>query len=140
MTIRPYFVVAALCVATASLLQSCQPAEEEDSGPSKPKAVTFEGKVEPKLVGSWLSADGKAGLDLRSDGSAEILASSDSPSGPVKNHLKGSWLTDGDNLLLKYSVAYQPATTIAYPYQLSGKTLTLTSSNGTKTAYQKKEK
>lgn len=113
----------------------CGPAADEDEGPAKPKAVTFSGQVEPKLIGTWKTKDESSVLDLGKDGQATISSTAPSPGGPMKSTAHGSWLVSDGSLLLKYAVNSQPETVIKFQYSLVGKQLTLTTSIGTKTVY-----
>ncbi|HWD40806.1 MAG TPA: hypothetical protein VG944_18300 [Fimbriimonas sp.] len=126
-------------LAATLLVLGCKPPEQDD-GPAKPPVVAFQGQIDSTLVGGWKTQDKRSGLDLGKDGTAKILATATSPSGPVISNLKGSWLVSpGRKLLLKYSVKGQPETVIQYRYILAANKLTLSDESGRmKTVYSRK--
>lgn len=116
----------------------CSHGSDDVDEPATPKAVSFEGQVEPTLVGNWATASGKSTFDLQKDGSAIIVSVSATPGGDVKSTLKGSWLVSGSNLRLKYTREGQSETVVQYPFVVSGDHLTLQSHGKLKTEYQRK--
>jgi len=114
----------------------CKPAPSEtDDTPPKPAAVAFEGTVDPKFVGTWKTAKETSCLDLRKDGSAQILSAHPSPRGIVKSTLEGSWLVSGGDLLLRYTVPHQTETIVKYPATLSGNKMILVQGSKSKESY-----
>jgi len=129
-------VTVALAAVTAFVLAGCSPTEDPDSGPAMPKPVSFEGKVDPALVGNWSTKDLHSVITLFKGGEALILAVAKTPGGEAKSQYAGQWLSTPNDLLLKYSVPGQGDTTVKYGYKLADGKLTLTSGIGTKTEYQ----
>ena len=110
-------------------------ASDTDDGPAKPKAVSFEGSVDARFIGSWKTPKESSCLDLRKDGTVQISSAVPSPKGISKSSLEGKWLVSGGDLILQYKVANQPLTTVKYPATLAGKEMTLVQGSRTKLTY-----
>ena len=129
---------AVLCVL-ASLVAGCDPQPPESDGPPMPKAVEFVGKVDESLVGLWKTADGRSTLNMAKNGDLALQTINTTPGGDVKTDLKGSWLVDGDRLLLKYVNKDQSESVIAYSLTHAGNSMTLsTKSPKRETKYTRK--
>ncbi len=97
--------------------------------------VAFEGKLDPKYLGSWKAKDGSS-LDLKSDGTMDLVAISQGPTGASKKSLSGHWLSKDGDLLLQYAQGGSLAT-IKSAAERTGSTLTLVQAgNHFKTVYQ----
>ena len=123
--IRRLGLAAAFAAAILSIV-ACGMTPEPEDGPPKPATVDFKGTAEPAYAGLWSTAEGFSVLDLGKDGSLDLTTINVTPGGKVKKDLKGSWLVDGDRLLLKYSDKAGMESVIAYRSQLDGNNLTLT--------------
>lgn len=133
-------VVAA--VAATTLLGGCKHGDsaDDDFAPAiLPKVYAFQGKVEAKDAGTWVSADGSSTLVLGKDGSLQIKSVEHSMKGTGENRVSGKWLADGNSLLFQYSQGSGAATTLKYTAMLEGNTLTLSPEGSRKkTIYKRK--
>jgi hypothetical protein len=127
-------VAASLCGAALILSSGCQKEEEDTATPHRME-VAFEGKLDPKYLGSWKAKDGSS-LDLKSDGTMDLVAISQGPTGASKKSLSGHWLSKDGDLLLQYAQGGSLAT-IKSAAERTGSTLTLVQAgNHFKTVYQ----
>lgn len=129
--------VALSLLTLTFLLSGCRPEDGEEPA-ILPKKVTFEGKVDPRFVGTWTTADGGSRLDLAKDGGLMIVAKSRTPKGLSTSEYVGSWLVSGEKLRLRYR---EPSgqTTLEYGAKLAGDTLTTQQPGGRlKTTYRRK--
>ncbi len=123
----------------AILGAGCKKADDEDEPAVVPKAVTFEGKVDPSYVGEWKSTDGTSDLHLAKDGTVEIDSTTNSQNGKSTSHIKGMWLVSGERLLFKYAEKSGGDTTLEYNGKPTGNDLTLQQPGGRlKTKYTRK--
>ena len=138
-TALPSRAIAVALAATALLVAIGCRSEEDDSEPAvMPKKVAFTGRVEPKFIGTWATADGGSKLDLAKDGGLTISTSTPSPKGVSKSSYAGSWLVEGKSLRLRYADK-SGETTIEYAAALQGDKLVLQQPGGRlKTVYARK--
>jgi hypothetical protein len=115
----------ATAVAVAGLLVGCRALVEDDSGPPKPEAVTFQGAVDTKYAGVWTTENKRSTLELGKDGKLKIGVVAASPYGDRTAERLGTWLVNGTDLLLKYSQKDQEDAILRYKATLSGNSLTL---------------
>ena len=121
---RAAALCAAALVAVASL--GCKGPADEDDGPSiVPKAVAFEGRVDPAYVGNWKSADGSAGLALDKEGNVTIDQAITAANGRSTSKVRGKWLVSGGDLLLDYPERSGGETTVKYGAKVSARELAL---------------
>ena len=137
MTRRALWTVAA--IAATVLAGGCKGADDEYAPAFVPKTYAFEGKLEPKYVGAWVSADGSSTLGIVKDGGLKIDTASRSVAGKSLSHVAGQWLASGGTLMFRYTVGSQAPTVLKYSATLSGNTLTLQQADGrAKTTYKRK--
>ena len=96
MTKHPYLFGIALL-----MLAGCGGPEETVPPAVQASGVPFEGKVDPKIAGTWKSEDGRSTLVLNKDGSSTNQNKIPSPGGMKESSSKGEWLAHEDTLLLK---------------------------------------
>lgn len=82
-------------------ITGCGEPEEIVAKPAEAAAAPFEGKVDPKIVGTWKSTDGRSTIVLNADGTTANHAKVPSPKGVQEMNTKGKWLAQEDALLLK---------------------------------------
>ncbi|RYG45476.1 hypothetical protein EON79_12525 [bacterium] len=130
----------AAALAAAVLTVGCQKSEEEEFEPAiVPKTVAFEGKVDEKYAGTWVTADGKSTLGLSKDGALKVGTVTNSPQGKKTASLDGKWLASDGSLLMKYADASGQDTVLKYLASFEGTKLVLQqSAGGMKTVYNKK--
>lgn len=83
------------------ILAGCSGPEETVPPAAQAASVPFEGKVDPKIAGTWKSTDGRSTLVLNGDGTTANHAKVPSPGGVQEVESKGAWLAHEDTLLLK---------------------------------------
>jgi hypothetical protein len=83
------------------LLAGCGGPEETVPPAAQAEGVPFEGKVDPKIAGTWKSEDGRSTLVLNRDGSSANQNKIPSPGGMKESSSKGEWLAHEDTLLLR---------------------------------------
>jgi hypothetical protein len=123
----------------AAALAGCQ--NSDDLEPAfVPKSHAFEGQVDPKFAGTWVSTDGVSTLDLGKDGTLKIQTLTPSPSGQSKSKVDGKWLASNGSLLMQYGKAGTPdETVLKYSANLSGREMKLKQDGGrTETTYRRK--
>ncbi|MEZ0324394.1 MAG: hypothetical protein ACAH95_00675 [Fimbriimonas sp.] len=104
-----------------------------------PKNYAFEGTVDPKYVGTWVSIDGASTLGLNDDGTLKIETITPSPSGKSKSNVSGKWLVSNDSLLMQYGSSGKEMTVLKYSSTLSLKEMMLKQEGGrTETTYRRK--
>lgn len=116
-------------IAGAIFFMGCN-GNQDDEGLAKPKQISFDGKVDPQLVGSWKTSDGGSQVDLQKDGSLKIISVIHSQNGASKSSVDGSWLASDGKLKFKYPQAGQPDVVLQYDATISGKDLKLKQSGG----------
>lgn len=127
-------MTVATLVATVMVGACVQP--EDDAKPVGPQTVDFQGKPDPKFVGTWKTADARSGLDLAQDGKLTVHVVTASPQGDHSFDLMGDWLVNSDgDLMLQYLDASKSVTKLKYKTKLEGGKLTLAQPNGLKTIY-----
>ena len=108
----------------AASVVGCKPDTEDESGPPKPVSVAFNGKIDPRVVGAWTSADGSNAMELSKEGNLLLSVSSPGHPGPPAK-LEGQWLVDGERLMLQYRNKDGSEQTLGYSMKLAGNRLTL---------------
>jgi hypothetical protein len=105
-----------------------------------PQVHAFEGKVDPKLVGTWTTADGVSTLDFAKDGTLNIQTLRPTPSGKSKSSVEGKWLASDGSLVFKYGDAAHGDTVLKYVTSMEGSnTMSLQQEGGRqKTVYKRK--
>lgn len=112
------FKIVALTVIASILSFGCAPSDEtvEEKPP-----VVFQGKADPRFFGSW-KADGSGSIyTFNEDGSYKLSGRVKTQGGSFDNNSAGSWLVDGEKLLIKD----QNGNVVPYAVELKGKTLSL---------------
>jgi hypothetical protein len=112
-------------------------ASEVDEEMPKRAVHAFEGEVSKEFVGDWKASDNMSGLNLKEDGSAEILAVTMSQSGRNESKLPGEWKVNEKDLLLKYKSGNSDVV-LKYAAELKGDSLKLVQAgNGHTTTYKR---
>ena len=111
------------------------PASEEVEEPAKP-AVAFEGQKDPRMVGTWVSPDGRSTYRFDQDGSYNIRAKVTTPGGLQETNVNGKWLVKGDLFLMRND----EGGVVPYDLSLKGSDLTLTSTGSLKSKTVLKKK
>jgi hypothetical protein len=111
-------------LAGVILLAGCKTGDDYTQA-STPKAVVFEGKLDPRFVGTWKTPGGISTMDLQKDGKLAIETVSESRNGKNDIKVSGQWLKKDSDLLFRYTVQGQGQVLLKYSAKLDGKTLTL---------------
>jgi hypothetical protein len=111
-------------IVGALLLTGCK-GNDDLAQSVPPKTFLFEGKIDPKFVGTWKTPSGISTLDLAKDGSLKIVTVSESRNGKNTIKVSGNWLRHDSDLLFRYTVEGQGPVLLKYTAKLDGKTLTM---------------
>jgi hypothetical protein len=123
----------------AMIVVGCKSPDDDLEPAFVPKVHAFEGSVDPKLAGKWVSTDGVSTLDLAKDGGLKVQTLRPSPGGKSASNVEGNWLVSEGSLLMKYGSAGQGETVLKYEAKVAGSTMTLQQEGGRlKTVYQRK--
>ncbi|MCU0315543.1 MAG: hypothetical protein MUC92_03005 [Fimbriimonadaceae bacterium] len=107
---KPLFGGLALFV----LLTACTPTADTTSEiDSSPGIILKPGTTDPKLAGAWKTPDGKSKMDLRADGTLELVNEAPARGGGGTTTQMGKWSVESTNLQLDV-----PGTPMVYGYTL----------------------
>jgi hypothetical protein len=127
-----------LVLLLAVVLGACKGADDVEPG-FVPKTYAFQGEVDKKFAGTWVSTDGISTLDLGEDGNLKIQTLTPSPSGATKSNLEGKWLVSDGSLLMQYGASGKESTVLKYSSTLSQNELKLKQEGGRReTTYRRK--
>jgi len=116
--------IAAL-IAASIQMAGCKGANEDFAPAILPKTFAFEGKVEPKYVGTWHSTEGHSTVDILKDGALKVETVTQSVAGKSVVNVSGQWLASGDNLMFRYQDKSHRSIVLKYAASVSGNTLVL---------------
>ncbi|RYG37520.1 hypothetical protein EON81_06500 [bacterium] len=101
------------------VLGGCNPAEDEETAEKPAPPVSFDGKIEPKLVGVWeLKSGGKSTMRLNGDGTSQILSVVKMFKDEQKADIPGIWLVKDSRLVMQRKGPDGKELTLDYDYTL----------------------
>ncbi len=121
MIFKGYGAVAT--IAAAVLVSGCQTNDETPA--TGPNSYSFEGKAEPKFVGTWVTADGNSTILLTKDGTMKITSVEHSVKGRTVSVVSGDWAANADSLLFRYASGAGQSVVTKYSDSLQGNLLVL---------------
>lgn len=112
------FNILPLIIVAFALGFGCAPSDEtvEEKPP-----VVFQGKMDSRFYGSWKADASGSIYTFNEDGSYKLSGKVKTQGGSFDNNSSGSWLVDGEKLLIKD----QNGNVVPYAVELKGKTLSL---------------
>jgi hypothetical protein len=126
-------------VVLGAALAGCHNEEANLEPGFVPKTHVFEGAVDEKYVGVWISTDGTSTLDMANDGALKIVTLTPTPSGKAKNEVAGKWLASDGSVLFQYGDEKKGITVLKYNAKLDGGTMKLKQDGGRhETTYKRK--
>lgn len=112
------FKFLSLIVLVSACIFGCAPSEEV---PDEKPPVAFQGKMDSRLLGKW-KAEGSGSLyEFKEDGSYQLTGKVKTQGGTFDNNVVGSWLVDGEKLLIKDKAG----NVVPYAIALKGSQLSL---------------
>lgn len=93
-----FFYILSIIVLATSCIFGCAPSEEVAD--EKPP-VAFQGKMDSRLLGKWKAEGSGSIYEFKEDGSYHLTGKVTTQGGTFDNNVVGSWLVDGEKLLIK---------------------------------------
>lgn len=112
------FKILPLVVFTCVCAFGCSPSEEVTD--EKPP-VAFQGKTDSRLLGKWKAEGSGSIYEFNEDGSFKLSGKVSTQGGTFENNVTGSWLVDGEKVLIKD----QSGNVVPYAIDLKGSQLNL---------------
>ena len=132
---RPALIVS----LAAMIVVGCKSPDDDLEPAFVPKVHAFEGSVDQKLAGKWVTTDGVSTLEMAKDGALKVQTLRPSPSGKSASNVEGKWLASSGSLLMQYGTPGQGETVLKYDVKVAGDTMTLQQEGGRlKTVYHRK--
>jgi|GEM_PF-1913544 len=106
---------------------ACAPSDEDAAGAETP-VVTMAGKPEPKLTGTWVTANGQSTYRMKDDGSFHLKSKITNAGGVINSESDGQWSANEDKLYFKGASGF----VAEYGFKLDGAKLTMVSTGSAK--------